>query len=105
MDKDAEAELICPSQINYKTPQKSSTMIDCEKLLDKINQLTTKPENVSYTTKVNKCPSIKHIQFNLRVTRFAANKWLLRQKFICSFLSSEALQDLEGIPRKERLPQ
>lgn len=41
------------SQINYKTPQKSSTMIDCEKLLDKINQLTTKPENVSYTTKVN----------------------------------------------------
>lgn len=52
MDKD-EAELNYHTQNDYKTPQKSSTMIDCEKLLDKINQLTTKPENVSSTTKVS----------------------------------------------------
>ena len=37
----------------YKTPKKSKMLIDSERLLDKINILTTKPENTSACTKVN----------------------------------------------------
>lgn len=36
-----------------KTPKKSKMLIDSERLLDKINILTTKLENTSACTKVN----------------------------------------------------
>lgn len=39
--------------IDYKTPKKISLLIENEELLDKINILTTKPENHSYNAKVN----------------------------------------------------
>lgn len=40
--------------IEYKTPKKSTFLLDGERLLDKINILTTKPENTSTSTKVIK---------------------------------------------------
>lgn len=46
--------------IEYITPKKSNMMIDGEKLLDKINQLTTKPENLSYSAKVKCKINTKH---------------------------------------------
>lgn len=55
MDKDDSEDVLHNNQqIEYKTPKKSSILIDGEHLLDKINILTTKPENTSTCAKVNK---------------------------------------------------
>lgn len=40
-------------QIDYKTPKKTSSIIESEALLAKINILTTRPENQSQNAKVN----------------------------------------------------
>lgn len=39
-------------QIDYKTPKKTSSIIESEALLAKINILTTRPENQSHNAKV-----------------------------------------------------
>jgi len=44
---------VAASHIDYKTPMKTSSLIESEALLEKINILTTKPENHSHNAKVN----------------------------------------------------
>ncbi|KAI9581146.1 serine/threonine-protein kinase greatwall isoform X1 [Glossina fuscipes] len=63
--------------IEYITPKKSSMMIDGEKLLDKINQLTTKPENLSYSAKM---PTIKDFVIIKPISRGAFGKVFLGYK-------------------------
>lgn len=53
MDKDDSDVFHNNQPIDYKTPKKSSILMDGERLLDKINILTTKPENTSTCTKVS----------------------------------------------------
>lgn len=50
--ENADATSQSDPQIDYKTPKKTHSLIDSEQLLDKINILTTKPENHSQNAKV-----------------------------------------------------
>ncbi|XP_036323646.1 serine/threonine-protein kinase greatwall isoform X1 [Rhagoletis pomonella] len=63
-------------QGDYKTPKKSSMIIDGERLLDKINILTTKPENQSCT----KLPTIKDFVIIKPISRGAFGKVFLGYK-------------------------
>lgn len=62
---------------DYKTPKKSTILIDGEKLLDKINILTTKPENTSTSTKL---PTIKDFVIIKPISRGAFGKVFLGYK-------------------------
>ncbi|XP_011210400.2 serine/threonine-protein kinase greatwall isoform X1 [Bactrocera dorsalis] len=61
---------------DYKTPKKSSLIIDGERLLDKINILTTRPENQSCT----KLPTIKDFVIIKPISRGAFGKVFLGYK-------------------------
>ncbi|XP_028897025.2 serine/threonine-protein kinase greatwall isoform X3 [Zeugodacus cucurbitae] len=61
---------------DYKTPKKSSIIIDGERLLDKINILTTRPENQSCT----KLPTIKDFVIIKPISRGAFGKVFLGYK-------------------------
>jgi len=50
--ENADATSQSDVHIDYKTPKKTHSLIDSEQLLDKINILTTKPENHSQNAKV-----------------------------------------------------
>uniref|UniRef100_A0A1A9W4F5 Serine/threonine-protein kinase greatwall n=1 Tax=Glossina brevipalpis TaxID=37001 RepID=A0A1A9W4F5_9MUSC len=64
-------------QIEYITPKKSNMIIDGEKLLDKINQLTTRPENLNYSAKM---PTIKDFVIIKPISRGAFGKVFLGYK-------------------------
>ncbi|KAM7360555.1 serine/threonine-protein kinase greatwall isoform 2-T2 [Cochliomyia hominivorax] len=77
MDKD-DSDVLHNNQHNeYKTPKKSSILIDGERLLDKINILTTKPENTSTCTKI---PTIKDFVIIKPISRGAFGKVFLGYK-------------------------
>ncbi|XP_014090455.2 serine/threonine-protein kinase greatwall isoform X2 [Bactrocera oleae] len=61
---------------DYKTPKKTSIIIDGERLLDKINILTTRPENQSCT----KLPTIKDFVIIKPISRGAFGKVFLGYK-------------------------
>ncbi|XP_017041078.1 serine/threonine-protein kinase greatwall isoform X2 [Drosophila ficusphila] len=64
-------------QIDYKTPKKTQSLIDSEQLLDKINILTTKPENHSQNAKL---PTIKDFVIIKPISRGAFGKVFLGYK-------------------------
>ncbi|KAL7727313.1 hypothetical protein ACLKA6_008599 [Drosophila palustris] len=64
-------------QIDYKTPKKTSSLIESEALLDKINILTTKPENHSHNAKL---PTIKDFVIIKPISRGAFGKVFLGYK-------------------------
>uniref|UniRef100_A0A1I8PKL6 Serine/threonine-protein kinase greatwall n=1 Tax=Stomoxys calcitrans TaxID=35570 RepID=A0A1I8PKL6_STOCA len=61
----------------WKTPKKSNILLEGEKLLDKINILTTKPENTSSSTKL---PTIKDFVIIKPISRGAFGKVFLGYK-------------------------
>ncbi|XP_022212682.2 serine/threonine-protein kinase greatwall isoform X2 [Drosophila obscura] len=63
--------------IDYKTPKKTNSLIDSEQLLDKINILTTKPENHSNNAKL---PTIKDFVIIKPISRGAFGKVFLGYK-------------------------
>ncbi|XP_017037891.1 serine/threonine-protein kinase greatwall isoform X2 [Drosophila kikkawai] len=63
--------------IDYKTPKKANSLIDSEQLLDKINILTTKPENHSQNAKL---PTIKDFVIIKPISRGAFGKVFLGYK-------------------------
>ncbi|TDG45099.1 hypothetical protein AWZ03_008524 [Drosophila navojoa] len=63
--------------IDYKTPKKTSLLIENEELLEKINILTTKPENHSYNAKL---PTIKDFVIIKPISRGAFGKVFLGYK-------------------------
>ncbi|XP_004530056.1 serine/threonine-protein kinase greatwall isoform X2 [Ceratitis capitata] len=75
MEKE-EAATVQYHQCDYKTPKKSSMLIDAERLLDKINILTTKPENQTST----KLPTIKDFVVIKPISRGAFGKVFLGYK-------------------------
>ncbi|XP_023301310.2 serine/threonine-protein kinase greatwall isoform X1 [Lucilia cuprina] len=77
LDKDDSDVLHNNQPIEYKTPKKSSILIDGERLLDKINILTTKPENTSTCTKL---PTIKDFVIIKPISRGAFGKVFLGYK-------------------------
>lgn len=77
MDKDC-SDALHNQRIDYKTPKKSSILIDGERLLDKINILTTKPDNTSTCAKVSLLAFL--IKFNCLFLLFHCKK-------SCYFLS------------------
>ncbi|KAH8359323.1 hypothetical protein KR093_005819 [Drosophila rubida] len=65
------------SHIDYKTPKKTSSLIESEALLEKINILTTKPENHSHNAKL---PTIKDFAIIKPISRGAFGKVFLGYK-------------------------
>ncbi|XP_052836527.1 serine/threonine-protein kinase greatwall isoform X2 [Drosophila gunungcola] len=65
------------AHIDYKTPKKTHSLIDSEQLLDKINILTTKPENHSQNAKI---PTIKDFVIIKPISRGAFGKVFLGYK-------------------------
>ncbi|EDV91357.1 serine/threonine-protein kinase greatwall isoform X2 [Drosophila grimshawi] len=63
--------------IDYKTPNKTRSMIENEVLLDKINILTTKPENQSHNAKL---PTIRDFVIIKPISRGAFGKVFLGYK-------------------------
>ncbi|XP_065371529.1 serine/threonine-protein kinase greatwall isoform X2 [Calliphora vicina] len=77
MDKDDSDVFHNNQPIDYKTPKKSSILMDGERLLDKINILTTKPENTSTCTKL---PTIRDFVIIKPISRGAFGKVFLGYK-------------------------
>ncbi|KAH8311652.1 hypothetical protein KR044_007363 [Drosophila immigrans] len=65
------------THIDYKTPKKTSSMLESEALLEKINILTTKPENHSHNAKL---PTIKDFDIIKPISRGAFGKVFLGYK-------------------------
>ncbi|XP_062125048.1 serine/threonine-protein kinase greatwall isoform X1 [Drosophila sulfurigaster albostrigata] len=64
--------------IDYKTPKKTNSLLDSEALLEKINILTTKPENQSHNAQ--KLPTIKDFAIIKPISRGAFGKVFLGYK-------------------------
>ncbi|XP_060645295.1 serine/threonine-protein kinase greatwall isoform X2 [Drosophila nasuta] len=64
--------------IDYKTPKKTNSILDSEALLEKINILTTKPENQSHNAQ--KLPTIKDFAIIKPISRGAFGKVFLGYK-------------------------
>ncbi|KAH8284125.1 hypothetical protein KR054_010797 [Drosophila jambulina] len=75
--ENADATTQSDTQIDYKTPKKTHSLIDSEQLLDKINILTTKPENHSQNAKL---PTIKDFVIIKPISRGAFGKVFLGYK-------------------------
>ncbi|KAH8382200.1 hypothetical protein KR009_002241 [Drosophila setifemur] len=75
--ENADATSQSDPQIDYKTPKKTHSLIDSEQLLDKINILTTKPENHSQNAKL---PTIKDFVIIKPISRGAFGKVFLGYK-------------------------
>ncbi|XP_017140450.1 serine/threonine-protein kinase greatwall isoform X2 [Drosophila miranda] len=75
--ENADATSQSDPQIDYKTPKKTNSLIDSEQLLDKINILTTKPENHSNNAKL---PTIKDFVIIKPISRGAFGKVFLGYK-------------------------
>uniref|UniRef100_A0A6P4F404 Serine/threonine-protein kinase greatwall n=1 Tax=Drosophila rhopaloa TaxID=1041015 RepID=A0A6P4F404_DRORH len=75
--ENADATSHSDAQIDYKTPKKTNSLIDSEQLLDKINILTTKPENHSQNAKL---PTIKDFVIIKPISRGAFGKVFLGYK-------------------------
>ncbi|XP_017084954.2 serine/threonine-protein kinase greatwall isoform X4 [Drosophila eugracilis] len=72
-----DATSLSDAHIDYKTPKKTHSLIDSEQLLDKINILTTKPENHSQNAKL---PTIKDFVIIKPISRGAFGKVFLGYK-------------------------
>ncbi|XP_030371321.1 serine/threonine-protein kinase greatwall [Scaptodrosophila lebanonensis] len=83
-------------QIDYKTPKKTNSMIDSEHLLEKINILTTKPENQSKNAKV---PTIKDFVIVKPISRGAFGKVFLGYKNS----DSNKLYAIKGMRKSEMI--
>ncbi|XP_037730885.1 serine/threonine-protein kinase greatwall isoform X1 [Drosophila subpulchrella] len=75
--ENADATSQSDAHIDYKTPKKTHSLIDSEQLLDKINILTTKPENHSQNAKL---PTIKDFVIIKPISRGAFGKVFLGYK-------------------------
>ncbi|KRK02807.1 serine/threonine-protein kinase greatwall isoform X2 [Drosophila yakuba] len=75
--ENADATSQSDVHIDYKTPKKTHSLIDSEQLLDKINILTTKPENHSQNAKL---PTIKDFVIIKPISRGAFGKVFLGYK-------------------------
>ncbi|XP_070073556.1 serine/threonine-protein kinase greatwall isoform X2 [Drosophila takahashii] len=75
--ENADAISQSDAHIDYKTPKKTHSLIDSEQLLDKINILTTKPENHSQNAKL---PTIKDFVIIKPISRGAFGKVFLGYK-------------------------
>ncbi|SPP81036.1 serine/threonine-protein kinase greatwall isoform X1 [Drosophila guanche] len=77
MENGDASSLSSDPHIDYKTPKKTNSLIDSEQLLDKINILTTKPENHSNNAKL---PTIKDFVIIKPISRGAFGKVFLGYK-------------------------
>ncbi|XP_026831808.1 serine/threonine-protein kinase greatwall isoform X2 [Drosophila erecta] len=75
--ENADATSQSDVHIDYKTPKKTHSLIDSQQLLDKINILTTKPENHSQNAKL---PTIKDFVIIKPISRGAFGKVFLGYK-------------------------